>query len=160
MLCGRFLVFILYKWQPTPVFLPGECPWTEEPGGLQTAQSCPTLCNPMDCSPPGFSVHGILQVRILEWAGSSFSRGSSWSRDRTQVSCNCRQILFCLSHQGNMYMLILTSYLISLPTPSLLPLVTIRLFSKSLWVSLSFVNKLLCIWILQSHSWACVWRKA
>ena len=41
------------------------------------AQSCPTLCHPMDCSPPGSSVHGILQARILEWVAISFSRGSS-----------------------------------------------------------------------------------
>ena len=41
------------------------------------AQSCPTLCDPMDCSPPGFSVHGISQARILEWVAISFSRGSS-----------------------------------------------------------------------------------
>ena len=41
------------------------------------AQSCPILCNPMDCSPPGFSVHGILQARILEWVAIPFSRGSS-----------------------------------------------------------------------------------
>ena len=52
----------------------------------EVAQSCPTLCDPMDCSPPGSSVHGILQARILEWVAISFSRGSSWSRDRTQVS--------------------------------------------------------------------------
>ena len=44
------------------------------------------LCDPMDCSPPGFSVHGILQVRILEWVTISFSRGSSRPRDRTRVS--------------------------------------------------------------------------
>ena len=50
------------------------------------AQSCLTLCNPMDCSPPGSSVHGILQARILEWV-IPFSRGSSQSRDRNQVSC-------------------------------------------------------------------------
>ena len=37
-------------------------------------QSCPTLCTPMDCSPPGFSVHGILQARILEWVATSFSK--------------------------------------------------------------------------------------
>ena len=49
-------------------------------------QSCPTLCDPMDCSPPGSSVHGILQARILEWAAISFSRGSSQPRDWTQVS--------------------------------------------------------------------------
>ena len=53
----------------------------------EVAQSCPTLCNPVDCSPPGSSVHGILQARILEWVAISFSRGSSWPRDRTQVSC-------------------------------------------------------------------------
>ena len=50
------------------------------------AQSCPTLCNPMDCSPPGSSIHGILQARILEWVAISSSRGSSRPRDRTQVS--------------------------------------------------------------------------
>ena len=51
------------------------------------AQSCLTLCNPMDCSPPGSSVHGILQARILEWAANPFSRGSSRPRDWTCVSC-------------------------------------------------------------------------
>ena len=51
------------------------------------AQSCPTFWDPMDCSPPDSSVHGILQARILEWVVIFFSRGSSWPRDRTQVSC-------------------------------------------------------------------------
>ena len=50
------------------------------------AQSCPTLCNPMDCSPPGSSIYGIFQARVLEWAAISFSRASSRSRDRTWVS--------------------------------------------------------------------------
>ena len=50
------------------------------------AQSCPTLCNPMDCSPKGSSVHRILQATILEWVDMPSSRGSSWPRDRTQVS--------------------------------------------------------------------------
>ena len=50
------------------------------------AQSCPILCDPMDCSPPGSSVCGILQARILEWVAISFSRGFSWPRDWTQVS--------------------------------------------------------------------------
>ena len=45
------------------------------------AQSCPTLCDPTDCSPPGSSVHGILQARILEWAAMPSSRGSSPTRD-------------------------------------------------------------------------------
>ena len=50
-------------------------------------QSRPSLCNCVDCSPPGLPVHGILQVRILEWIVTSFSRGSSRPRDRTWVSC-------------------------------------------------------------------------
>ena len=55
-------------------------------GESEVAQSCPTLCDPMDCSLPGFSVHGILQARILEWITISFSRGSPRPRDRTQIS--------------------------------------------------------------------------
>ena len=51
------------------------------------AQSCPTLCNPMDCSPAGSSVHGLLQARILEWVAIPISRRTSQPRDRTQVSC-------------------------------------------------------------------------
>ena len=58
------------------------------------AQSCLTLCNPMDCSSPGSSVHGIFQVRILEWVAASFSRGSFPSRDQTHVSCIGRQVLY------------------------------------------------------------------
>ena len=53
----------------------------------QSLQSCPTLCNPVDCSLPGSSVHGILQVRILEWVAISSSRGFSQPRDRIRVSC-------------------------------------------------------------------------
>ena len=53
---------------------------------MKVGQSCPTLCDPMDCSPPGFFVRGILQARILEWVAIPFSRGSSWPRDQTRVS--------------------------------------------------------------------------
>ena len=83
-----------------------EIPWTEEPGRLQCAgsqrvrhdlatkqqqmcvcaQLCPTLCDPMDCSPPASFAHGILQERILEWVDISFSKGSSPPKDLTQVS--------------------------------------------------------------------------
>ena len=59
--------------------------WIASPIVLVT-QSCPILCDPMDCSPPDSSVHGILQARILEWVAIPFSRGSSWPRDWTQVS--------------------------------------------------------------------------
>ena len=53
----------------------------------EVAHSCPTLCDPVDCSPPGSSVHGISQAKILEWVAISFSRGSSRLRSRTHFSC-------------------------------------------------------------------------
>ena len=62
------------------------------------AESCLTLCNPTNCSPPGSSVHEIFPTRILEWVVISYSRGSSPPRDWTHVSCvSCigRQILYC-----------------------------------------------------------------
>ena len=62
-----------------------------------SAQSCLTLCNPIDCSLPGSSVLGISQARILEWVALSFSRGSSQCRDQNRISCiSCigRQVLY------------------------------------------------------------------
>ena len=50
-------------------------------------QSCPSFCDPMDCKLPGYSFHGILQTRILEWIAMPSSRGSSWPMDQTWVSC-------------------------------------------------------------------------
>ena len=84
-------------------------PWTEEPGRLQSmgsqrvshnwatfskqwkryvldTQSCFTLRDPTDCGPPGCSVRGFLQARILQWVAIPFSRGSFWPRDQTWVS--------------------------------------------------------------------------
>ena len=67
------------------------------------AHSCLTLCDPMDCSPLGSSIHGISQARILEWVAISFSRGSFRPRDQTQVFwiagslLHCRQILYWLT---------------------------------------------------------------
>ena len=52
----------------------------------ELTQSCLTLCDTMDCSLPASSIHGIFQAGILKWVAVSFSRGSSWPRDRTQVS--------------------------------------------------------------------------
>ena len=51
----------------------------------EVTQSCLTLCDPIDCSLPGSSIHWIFQARVLEWVAISFSRGSSWPRDRTPV---------------------------------------------------------------------------
>ena len=67
----KFMVHILLK--------PGLESFGKE---RKVPQSCLTLCDPMDCSLPGFSVHGIFQARVLEWVAISFSRGSSQPRDR------------------------------------------------------------------------------
>ena len=63
-----------------------------ETSGACLVQSYSTLCDPMDCSPLGSSVHGILQARTLEWVAMSFSRGSSWPRDQTHVSCTASRV--------------------------------------------------------------------
>ena len=65
------------------------------------SQTCLTLSDPMDHSPPGSSVHEILQARTLEWGGIPSFRESSQPRDWTWVSCIGRWILYCLSHQGS-----------------------------------------------------------
>ena len=78
---SRFRQFHLSTsiFHPSDIYSGGGC--------CSVAKSCPTLCNPMDCSQPGSSVHGILQARILAWVAFSFSRGSSRPRDRTRMSC-------------------------------------------------------------------------
>ena len=73
--------------------------------GVKSLQSCLTRCDPMDCSPPGSSVHGTLQTRLLEWVAMSFSRGSSRPRDQTcisYVSCVGRQVLYHQRHLGSL----------------------------------------------------------
>ena len=67
------------------------------------SQSCLTLCNPMDSSPPGSSVHGVLQARILEWVAIPFSRRSSQPRDGTQVSYIAGRFFTILATIGHMY---------------------------------------------------------
>ena len=55
----------------------GSCRWIGSAAAAKSRQSCPTLCDPMDCSPPGSSVHGILQTRAQKWAATAFSVGSA-----------------------------------------------------------------------------------
>ena len=71
---------------------------------LCCAQSCLTLCDPTDYSPPGSSVRGIFQARILEWVAISYSSGSYQSRDRTHISCTDT---LPLSHQGSLRALLM-----------------------------------------------------
>ena len=63
-------------------------------------QLCPTLCDPVDCSPPGSSVHGIFWARIPEWVAISFSRGSFRPRNRTWVCCIAGRFFYHLSYEG------------------------------------------------------------
>ena len=64
------------------------------------AQSYLNLCDPMGCNPPGSSVHGILQARILEWVAMPFTRRSSLIRESKLGLLHCRQILYLLSHRN------------------------------------------------------------
>ena len=68
----------------------------------EVAQLCLTLCDPMDRSPPGSSIHGIFQARVLEWGAIAFSRESSQPRDQTRVSRVVGRHFYRLSHQGNL----------------------------------------------------------
>ena len=111
LLVNRTLAFLV------PTFVPGSGPFLllrrgarplcdEGPGGeeraSQVAQLCPALCDLMDCCPPGSSVHGILQARMLEWVVMLSSRGSSQPRDRTRGSeVSCRRVLYHSRHLGS-----------------------------------------------------------
>ena len=67
-------------------------------------QLCPTLYGPINCSPPGSSVHGVLQARIIEWVAMPFSRGSFWPRDWTHISYISfisRKVLYHYHHLGS-----------------------------------------------------------
>ena len=74
---------------------------------MLVTQSCPTLCDPMDCNPPGSSVHGIIQATILEWVAISYFRGPFQPRDGNCFSCiSCidRQILYhCATWEAQPY---------------------------------------------------------
>ena len=69
----------------------------------KSLQLCLILFDPIDCSPPGSSVHGILQARTLEWIVVPSSRGSSWPRDETHIPCIGRRILCHYCHLGSPY---------------------------------------------------------
>ena len=73
-------------------------PYLPPLGCVQLLQLCPTVCDPMDCSLPGSSVHGIFPARILEWVAIPFSKGSSWPRDQTRISCDFCTCRWALHH--------------------------------------------------------------
>ena len=87
---GRLLSPEISEWMGSVEYRARFCVYVSSKGlkvSKLIAQLCPSLCDPMDCNPPGSSVHGILQARTLEWVAIPFSRGSFCPRDWTQVSC-------------------------------------------------------------------------
>ena len=84
----------------------------------EVAQSCPTLCDPMYCSLPGCSVHGIFQAIVLEWIAISFSGGSSRPGLNPGLP-HCRQTFYHLSHQGSPWLIGAIYFLLVLETRSL-----------------------------------------
>ena len=114
--CKRFLLWMegissnyLGCWKLIESSVPRYPPDTKLQSVLFT-QSCLTLCNPVDCSPPGSSVHGILQERILEWVAMPSSRGSSQPRDQTLVSCIAGRlfIIWATNHNKATSMTVIT----------------------------------------------------
>ena len=119
----------------------------------EVAQACPTLCNPMDCSLPGSSVHEIFQARIPEWVAISCSRGSSRPRDRTQVfRIAGRRSTIWATREA----LVSTVYIRQSPSPSSshspFPLAT-RLFVLYICLCFCFVNKIIYMNFSLFYSW-------
>src|SRR5574340_132566 len=90
-----------HRWQPTRLRCPWDSPGKNTGGGChfllqcmkvksesEVTQSCPTLSDPMDCSPPSSSIHGIFQARVLEWGAIAFS--GKWPQDKVKQSVKKR----------------------------------------------------------------------
>ena len=112
--------------------------------------SCLTLCNTIDYNPPGFSVHGILQARILQWIPIPFSRGSSWARDQTQVSSTTGK--FFTTEPPGKPTFSFTQHL-HLWNHKLRSLWTWRRDQKYFWSFLLFVGGTLLFWLWIHSQW-------
>ena len=103
---------------------------------MTAIQLCPTFSDPMDCSLPDSSVHGIVQTRILKWTSISFSRGSSWPRGQTQVSCIAGRFYylpeFVKTHVHEVRDAIQPSHLLLFPSPPAFIFPSIRVFPRDL----------------------------
>ena len=118
---------------------------------LLVSQSCPALWHPMDYSPPGFSVHGIYQARILEWVAISFSRGSSQPRDQTRVSCIASQFFTIWATSEVMYKPTGESSLSALRRHQPFHHFDLRL------LAFRTVRQISVVWTSQGDSWVVQW---
>ena len=99
-----------HRWQPASLLCPWESPGKNTGVGChfllqcmraKSLQAFPTLCDRVDSSPPGSSVHRIFQAGMLEWAAIPFSRGIFLTQGSNPGWLHCRQILYCLNHHGS-----------------------------------------------------------
>ena len=132
------------------------------PYACSIAQSCPTLCDPMDCSPPGSSIHGILQVGIPEWVVISHSGGSFQPRDWTQVSCISCISRWTLHHWATWKpssLCILCQIILSYWEANILERSNNFNICQVTWKSLSRVRLFATPWTIQSmeFSWSEYW---
>ena len=104
LLCTEMCTFHIHTLKPEPL-APQHTTAFGDAVLCIVAQLCPVLCDPMDCSPPGSSVCGIIQARIVEWVAIPFSRRSPQSifpiQGKNLGLLHCRQILYRLSPQGS-----------------------------------------------------------
>ena len=123
----------------------GNIYWSPECTEVLVTQLCPALCDPMDCSLPGSSVHGILQARALEWVATPFSRGSSQPGDWTQVTCIASRFFHHLSHQRSPVLVT------ALSTEFMLLHLHIKLRSISDALGIpATLHMILCLWMLSN----------
>ena len=126
----------------------------------ESLQSCPTLCDPIDCNLPGSSVRGSLQARILEWVAISYARGSSQPRDRTQISyisCTGSQVLYHYCYLGSPFLPMLTTLVISSDLISLLYMPSHNFTTCKFYISISHFY--LKVWTCTIEAyWICSFR--
>ena len=122
---GRQILYHWATWEALYIYIYRE----RESRESEVTQSCLTLCDPVDCSLPGSSIHGILKARILKWVAISFSRGSSRSRNRTPISHIAgRRFTLWATREAYIYILVC---ICEFQTHNLSLLVTISLFTIS-----------------------------
>ena len=103
------------------------------PSKASSATYLSTQSPSQSCSPPGSSVHGILQARILEWVAIPFSRGFSWPRDQTHISCLGRQILYHRATWEATYLVMQFRHSLPILWPSHWKWWFLRSFSATIW---------------------------
>ena len=125
------------------------------------ARLCPTLCNSEDCSPPGSSVPGMSQARILKWVSIPFSRGSPPTQGSNPGLLHCRHIPYHLNHQGSLYFIYHLSHVGSLYTKETIYCITINFvferypaYIYTMYISVIICNKLSIIpYFIQQLNW-------